>query len=107
MTRYSWTPAEKKIARRAFDAALQVELARVMTEFKRLAETAVTPDDMWAVQDYLDMRRKRLYALFDYRYSQLVFLFGQMVGEGLIPLSDLQGLSEDKLAQIAFIAHRA
>ena len=37
MSSREWTNAEKKIARRAFEAALEAALAAVMVEFKRKA----------------------------------------------------------------------
>ena len=36
-----WSPAEKRIARRVFDAALDRELAQVMAEFKRRADSII------------------------------------------------------------------
>jgi hypothetical protein len=41
-----WSPSEKKIARRAFDAALESALAKGMAEFKRKANAATTPSEM-------------------------------------------------------------
>jgi hypothetical protein len=38
-----WSTAEKKIARRAFDAALHRELAEVMQAFESMAATAKEP----------------------------------------------------------------
>jgi len=35
----NWSPAEKKIARRAFDAALRRKLAEVMRAFKSMTAT--------------------------------------------------------------------
>ena len=101
---FSWTHAEKKIARRVFEAALQTELAEVMAEFKRKADRATTPDDMWDVEEYLGQRRKHIDAKYDYRYSQLLRVFGQLVYEGRVSLADLQGLSGDKLERIALMS---
>jgi hypothetical protein len=39
--------------------ALAAALARVMAEFKRKAEVAKTPGDMWDVEDYLRQQRRR------------------------------------------------
>jgi hypothetical protein len=50
----------KKIARGAFDAALQRERAAIMSKFKKLAASASTPGDMWAVEEYLNSRRRKI-----------------------------------------------
>ncbi len=55
-----WTQAEKRIGRRVFDAALQRELAEALADFKRRAAATVTPDEMWAVEDFLRQKRTRI-----------------------------------------------
>ncbi len=92
----NWSPAEKKIARRAYDAALQAALAKVMAEFKRRANAAATPTEMWEVGDYLRQQGKEIDELFDYRYSQLPLVFARLIREGLLDETLLAGLSEDK-----------
>ena len=41
-----WSPSEKKIARAAFDAALEVALGKTLAEFKKKASDAATFSDM-------------------------------------------------------------
>ena len=91
-----WSHSEKKIARAAFDAPL----AKVMAEFKRKANAATTPSDMWEIEDYLRRQRREIDETFDYRYSQLPSVFAQLIREGHLDESRLAGLSEDKLADI-------
>lgn len=95
-----WSPKEKKIARRAFDAALAETLAKTMAEFKRRANEAATPDEMWAVEDYLRQRRNEINAAFDYRYSQLPFVFARLIQDGSLDETRLAGLAEEKLKLI-------
>jgi hypothetical protein len=95
-----WSDSEKKIARRAFDAAVQRELAAVMSRFKELAASASTPQDMWAVEDYLTKQRRQIDAKYDYRYSQLIFVFGRLLREQWVKEEELEGLSEEKLVYI-------
>jgi len=95
-----WSHSEKKIARAAFDAALDAALAKVMAEFKRKANAATTPSDMWEIEDYLRRQRREIDETFDYRYSQLPSVFAQLIREGHLDESRLAGLSEDKLADI-------
>ena len=100
MSDREWTNAEKKIARRAFEAALEAVLAGVMAEFKAKAAAATTPDDMWSVERFLRERRREIDETFDYRYSQLPVVFGRLILEGHLDEARLTGLSEDKLEEI-------
>jgi len=40
----------------------------------------------------------------DYRYSVLIHVFGRLVGEGGVEMKDLEGLEEEKIQRIRFIA---
>ncbi|MGQ0684564.1 hypothetical protein [Bradyrhizobium sp.] len=91
-----WSPAEKKIARRAFDQALQAALGRVMAEFKARASAASTSSQMWEIEDYLRRQRREIDEMFDYRYSQLIFVFARLIREGFLDENLLAGLSEEK-----------
>lgn len=92
-----WSASEKRVARQAFDAALEAALAGVMAEFKAKAAAATTWSDMWAVEDYLRHSRRRIDELFDYRYSQLLWVFARLLAEGKLSGPQLAGLSDDKL----------
>jgi hypothetical protein len=95
-----WSASEKKIARQAYDAALERRLAGLLTEFKAKAAAVVTSSDMWAIEDYLRERRREIDATFDYRYSQLPFVFARLISEHHLDEAQLAGLSEEKLAII-------
>ena len=101
-----WSQAEKKIARRVFEAALVVELSEVLSELKERAAAAAEPDDMWSIERYLQRRRLEIDQKYDYRYSQLLLVFGHLLREGRIQVEQLSGLSEDKLAYIDRFASR-
>jgi hypothetical protein len=92
-----WSPSEKKAARSAFDAALESALAKAMAEFKRRAEAATTPSDMWEIESYLRQQRREIDEMFDYRYSQLPLVFARLIHAGHLDKSRLGGLSEEKL----------
>jgi hypothetical protein len=104
MRELSWTDAEKKLSRRAFEVTLQAELAEVLQDFKARAAAAQTPEDMWPVEHFLNQRRRELDAKYDYRYSQLVSVFGRLIREGRLTEGQLEGLSQDKLEFIRRIA---
>ncbi|MER8373263.1 hypothetical protein [Mesorhizobium sp. M1409] len=95
-SRESWSTSEKKIARRAFDAALEVALATTMAEFKSKANAATVAADMWDVEDYLREQRREIDRTFDYRYSQLLFVFAGLIRAGYLDENLLAGLSQDK-----------
>jgi hypothetical protein len=92
-----WSGAEKKIARRAYDAALEAAKAGIVAEFKARAAAVATLSDMWAIEDHLRRQRRTLDELFDYRYSQLLFVFAQLVAQGYLDEGQLAGLSDEKL----------
>jgi len=59
---------------------------------------------MWPVEHFLNQRRRELDAKYDYRYSQLIAVFGRLIREGRMTAAELHGLSEDKLEFIRRIA---
>lgn len=96
MDNLQWSESEKKLSRRIFEAALETELNEVMAEFKSKAAAAATPEAMWALEEYLAQKRREIDGKYDYRYSQLLFVFGRLVREGRVREEQLSGLSEDK-----------
>ncbi|TGP20035.1 MULTISPECIES: hypothetical protein [unclassified Mesorhizobium] len=103
-----WTGSEKKVARRAFDAALEVALGKVMAELKSKAGAVTTPADMWEIEDYLRQQRRKIDRMFDYRYSQLTVVFAVLIREGYLDENQLSGLAEDKRQEIRrFLAWHA
>jgi Photoprotection regulator fluorescence recovery protein len=104
MDSLKWSDSEKKLSRRLFESALEAELAEIMVEFKSKAAGATTPEDVWAVQDFLAQRQREIEQKYDYRYSQLLLVFGRLVREGRIQEERLHGLSDDKLSYIRHIA---
>jgi Photoprotection regulator fluorescence recovery protein len=95
-----WSPSEKAVARKAFDAALSRELKAVIAETKRLAARIEQPDDLWELERYLTAKRKEIDETFDYRYSVLPLVLGSLIRQGRRSEQELHGLGEDKLARI-------
>ena len=104
MREQNWTQTEKKVARQVFDTALQAELSELLLAFKQRAAAAATPDDMWAIAELLLDQRREIERKYDFRYSQLLFVFGRLVREKRVRVEDLQQLSDDKLSVIQRIA---
>jgi hypothetical protein len=99
-----WSQSEKKAARAVFDAALQRECAAILSRLKELATIAKTPQDMWEIEDYIAEQRRQIDSKYDFRYSQLIQVFGRLLREDRIEEEELQALSAEKLAWIQTIA---
>jgi len=99
-----WSQAEKTIAKKAFNQALEKELAVIIRKVKEMAQRIEEPADLWKIEDYLSNSRREIDGKFDYRYSVLPQVFGILIRNGLLQEEDLQGLGEDKLKIIRGIA---
>jgi hypothetical protein len=97
---FTWSPSEKKVARSAYEHALEAALAKLTTEVMARAASIATPTDLWALEDYLREQRRRFDELFDYRYSRLPLVFARLIREGHLDEARLSGLSEEKLEMI-------
>jgi len=100
MNDVTWSSSEKQIARRAFDAALDAALAKILAEFKARAARATSASEMWAIEDYLREQRKHIDVTFDYRYSRLPLVFAAAIGDGYMEEASLAGLADEKLEEI-------
>ncbi len=105
MSTIDWSSSEKKIAKQAFDAALKREYAALLDQLKYSAAKAENRDDIWDIHDYLTEQRKLIDQKYDYRYSQLMFVFGVLLRDKWLEEKDLAGLAEDKLEHIRSIAY--
>jgi hypothetical protein len=96
----NWSPEEKAIARKAFDRALQRELEAVVVEAKNRAAKIQQPADLWELERYLTERRIQIDRQYEYKYSVLILVFGNLIQQGRLSEQDLAGLSQDKLDAI-------
>ncbi len=104
MSTDKWSEKEKKIARRAFDTAIERERTALLAEFRQKAADAKDFGDLWAIQEYLVERQRTLDARYDYRYSQLIVVFGMLVREKRVAEDELAGLAKEKLGAIRAFA---
>jgi hypothetical protein len=100
-----WSHSEQKAARAVFDAALQREFAAILSKLKELAASAMTPQDIWEIEEYLTQQRRQIDSKYDFRYSQLIQVFGRLLRENWIEEEELQALSPEKIAWIQRIAN--
>jgi|SRR5712692_8128623 len=99
----TWSKSEKAIARRAYDQAHAREHAALADEIRRRANAIAEPHHIWALHDFLTRRRKEIDQKYDYRYSQLVFVFARLISDGWLSEAELTGLADKKLARIRSI----
>lgn len=100
----TWTDSEKRVARAAYEAARLAELSDLLLQFKQRAAHANDIDEVWEIRDWLNARQREIENNYDFRHSQLIRVFGQLLAKGRIDIQALQGLSEGKLAAIKRIA---
>lgn len=55
-----WSPAERTIARQAFDLALHRELDAAIREARDRAAKITQPSQLWDLEHYLTQRRKHI-----------------------------------------------
>ena len=95
-----WSPAEKVIARKAFNLALGRELQSVILEAKCKAAKLQEPSGLWELEQYLTQRRREIDRIYDYRYSVLPLVLAKLLTNGRLVDDELHGLGEDKLGWI-------
>jgi hypothetical protein len=95
-----WTGAEKKVARRAFDQALERHLSAIIAEAKRMMENVASPSDLWGVEAYLTESRKNVDRVYQFRYSDLLRVFSVLMRDKWLHEADLAGLQPEKIADI-------
>ncbi len=100
MRNLKWSSTEKAIARKAFERALQQELDTVIQSTKQMAAKMRQASELWELECYLTQRRKEIDRKYEYKYSVLLPIFGELVREGRLDAKDFQGLAVDKLAYI-------
>ena len=96
----TWSEAEKKIARKAFDRAFERQCDTITEEAKRMLAASSPPHGIWQVHDYLSRERKKVDQTYDYRYSVLISVLAELLRQGWLKRGDLAGLRPDKIESI-------
>lgn len=99
-----WTKSEKETARRIFDKALNAQCVAITTEVKHMVASLSHPSDVWRVHDYLSEHRRAVERTYDYRYSRLPVVFGQLLCDGWLTEADFAGLHQEKIDSIKDLA---
>jgi len=106
MNALKWSKAEKVTAKQAFDTAYQRECEALARKLKEMVAAAREPVDIWRIHDFLTTQRKQIDEKYDYRYSVLILVFARLLREGWLKEADLEGLGEDKVEKIKYLANR-
>lgn len=104
MQRLGWSPAEKKAARAAFDAALTRECGAIRREAEAMLKRSPDPAEIWRVHDYLSEKRREIDQKYDYRYSVLTSVLGHLLAEGRVTETEIATLKPEKIEQIKLSA---
>jgi Photoprotection regulator fluorescence recovery protein len=95
-----WTPAEKKVAHKAFEQALKRHLSTIMAESKRRMANVSEPSQLWELEGYLTESRKTVDRIYQFRYSDLLRVFSILMRDEWLTEADLAGLQPEKIADI-------
>ncbi len=96
----TWTTAEKKLARELFERAASNEEAELIADIKGRAAQLSDLDAVRGLQAHIGSAVREFQVKYDFRYSQLLFVFARLVREGRLSRSELNRLSDDKLALV-------
>jgi len=72
-------------------------LEAAIQETRQMAERIKESDELWELERHLTQRRKEIDAKYEYKYSVVLLVLGDLVRQDRISLDELQGLSEAKL----------
>ena len=104
MANWSWSRAEKDIARKAYDLALNRELESIVAETKDRAAGITEIDGVWKLEKWIGERGQEISSKYDYRYSMLPIVFSRLLFEGRLTEKDLSGLAIEKIDYIRRMA---
>jgi len=82
----------KQLARALFERAAAQEAAELLAGFKAKAAAAQSLEDLWRLRFDLERAEREFQQKYDYRYSQLLFVFGRLVGERRVDESEFDAL---------------
>ena len=95
---FTWSKAEKKIAKQAFDLAYDRKCQKIIEQIKK--QKLSDAEDIWELGSFIKKQQKEVDHMFDFRYSQLVLVFSILIKKNLLSLKDLAGLNDEKLDAI-------
>ena len=100
MNELPWSATEKKVAREAFDRAIERERAAIRSEAAAMLAEAGDDEVIWRLHNFLSKKRRQFDQKYDFRYSQLIWVFANLMADGWVTEEDLAGLRPDKIEKI-------
>jgi hypothetical protein len=104
MSEMNWSESEKHVAQEVFKKAYKREINSLIEEVRQKASEITEIDEVWRLHDFLSVRRHEIDGKYDYNYSELVFIFAQLLNEKWLSLEELQNLQRDKVVKITALA---
>ena len=69
-------------------------------EVERMLAASPQSVVVWEIEAYLARTRRDIDTKYDYRYSQLIWVFARLISEGWLNEDDLAGLAPAKVAAL-------
>jgi hypothetical protein len=104
MQNLTWSAKEKQVARSVFERTALQEERELLEYFKSKSAKLENMEGLRALQYEMQEAERKHQQKYDFRYSQLIIVFGRLVREGRIETEALKGLSEEKVEYIDRIA---
>jgi hypothetical protein len=98
-----WSVTEKTAAEAALKKAYDREIEALLEYVRETSSKILQSEDVWQLHDFLSARRHDIDGKYDNRESFLVFTLSKLVKDGLLELSELEGLSADKRAKVSIL----
>lgn len=99
-----WSQAETQSAHALFRKAYQRELDGLLATVQAQASQITQIDDLWKLHDFLSAKRHEIDGKYDDRQSVIIFVFAQLLKEGLVQAEELTFLAADKQSKIKALA---
>jgi Photoprotection regulator fluorescence recovery protein len=104
MREWKWISTEKAAVRRAFDLSLNRELDAVCREAKEQTAQNTEVAELWELEGWLGLQRRRINHDFDSRRSVLPMVLANLLRSGRLTEDLLHRLAPEKLGTIRHLA---
>lgn len=95
-----WTETETQSAKALFKKAYDREVQHLLSDVQQQASQITQVEELWQLHDFLSAKRHEIDGKYDDRQSMIVFVFAQLMKEGLVSVEELSFLSNEKRAKI-------
>jgi hypothetical protein len=99
-----WSETETQSAHALFRKAYEREVAELLSTVQHKATQITEIDDLWKLHDFLSAKRHEIDGKYDQRESVIIFVFAQLLKEGLVEAEELNFLASEKQSKIKALA---